>query len=981
MVEMLEKELEEDIPESGLEVLLTGLEVDSKGNLVARFRNYGAVYFPDWDHWFVTRMLGRNRDRGKAAEKRDGKYAKVVKAVAEKEKLKEFEKKKKDKYWWTYCVKCPISLKDELPDEFIRGHYTQQARWRLGSPCNFVTMDRPVAYALRRERQIEKQLEYFRGAVSEYKKGNNLTIAVNDINEIFEDYTGNNWNEIRTRIKAKKNLASLDEEVLLARKGVADQIAISNQRLEGKAKISYVRRSKNSREYTLRTEQRIDRTDPEWKKKEKPWNYIHKTKRTPSASELLGKKWMFVDIEIPYFRRDKPEITWVGVSYIENGAEKKVIHTVHDIGSEEVNGFKIVRHKNETELIENLTEEVKRENPDFVSAYNARFDLVKLRESEAGFSVGDEDSDPLFKVTTRFFERMGIKDRIVIDPLRWAKIARSYDINAKLEMTAGFEKEISYDDMEKLEEKSLGGEKEAGLTIARYLSQDIAHLKGIVFSDEFRNSLGDTLILSKIFSIGIERLLHSANCINDVQEKGYFSALGIYREEVPPHLRTKKMQQKKTAAREAFKKYSIQKPLEELAEGKEGFFEGVYKVYVPYGDFFRDALAVRFPEVRRFFDFKDSRREDKQRLFFLEQYGKEFSRWISEDYGFFIKELRSLDKISKNVDMGEFEIAYKAFKAHLVKDSEWGAKHFDEGDLSPQAIEKHATPELREFLEKNKLNFEQFAELSNQRISVKRRWKNVIGNYSVAPSLRFSDEERSYSGTLVIEDIIAKRIRGIKDFISNEGFEVVGQEGSSLYVRGNKERLLEGDAPVVLVDEIPKLYVADNAYYKKFGFYSHLKLKEEPDYHSTMFEMRTFREILDRIMEGKNSEAIQVYERELERISSGKITNLEIVFYNKNKERYSAFTPNSTRKDGRVYFMTKAPEKDVKEDEKGKYVEDQERGECVRIDITGIDAITPDYDKYIKRFSKRGEAILAPIRKYEAQKTKQDNRQLELELK
>ncbi len=942
--------------ESELEVLLTGLEVDSSGNLVARFRNYGEVYFPDWDHWFVTRMLGRNRDRGKAAKKRDEKYAAVVKKVADNPRLNGFLKKKKDKYWWTYAVRCLVSLKDELPEEFIRGHYTPQARWVLTSPGNFIKLDSKIAHALRRERQIEKQLEYFENKVSENYSGNNLARAVNDVNEIFEGYNGSNWKEIRERIYSKKNLQKIDKEVLLARKEVADQIILSNKRVDGEATISYKRRNKSSREYTLRTEQRKKESDAEKRMLERPWKFISQTKRTPSAAELLDKKWMCLDIEIPYFRRENPKITWVGVSYIEKGVERKVIHTTTNVTAQEVEGFEIKRHKDEGELVRYLTEETKKENPDFVSAYNARFDLIKLRETDSGFKVGDEESDPLFKVTTRFFERIGIKDRIVIDPLRWAKIARAYDINAKLEMTAGFEKEISYDEMEVLEEANPD-------LIAKYLSEDISRLKGIIFSEEFKNTLDDALEICRIYNVGLERILHSTNCINDVQEKGYFSALGIYREEVPPHLRTKKMQQLKTNARETFKKYAIHKPLEELAKGKGGLFEDVFKIYVPYGDFFREALTKRFPDVKEFFNLKDARREDKKRLFFLEQYGKEFSRWMSEDYGFFIKELRKFERISKKVDLGEFEIAYSDFKKHLSKDSEWGAKHFDEGTLGAQAIEKHATPKLREFVDKQGISFEKFAELSNQRIKIKRRWKNVIGNYSVAPSMSFSDDEKDYSRTLVIDDIIARRITEIKEFLKVGKLDVVGHEGDYLYVRGDKQKLLEKDAPVVLVDEIPRLYVADNAYYKKFGFYSHMKLKEEPDFHLTMFEMQAFREMLDYLTEGKNQEAISAYERSLERLESGNVTNKELVFYNKNKSRYSAFTKNSTRKDKRSYFTLETKGREIKEDESGKYFDETGKKEVLRVDVLEVDSVKMDYGKYIERFRERGKAILAPVRR------------------
>lgn len=981
--------------EQGLETLLTRLEVNSKGELVAGFRDLGAVYFPQWKHLFAA-LLGRkfeDKSNEKLRELEDQLRAnpKFYKILNKNHRIKE-------KYWLVYQLLCEIGLKDELPEFFEKGHYTQQARWRLANPGNLVKVPSSVFNGFREKNNINEEIEKLDRELYEQRKQAYATRTIGDLNDLFDNYDGNNFEEIKDKARGVSTLKSLDERVLEQRKKISDRIAHENAKLEDRAVITFKQTSKTSRKRELRLEQEDWHYLEKYNKKTGRNPYI----RMPSASEILGKKWMFLDIEIPYFRREKPEVTWVGVTYIENGKERREIHTTHDIGETEFRGCKIFKYANESELVSKLSEAVNRENPDFVSSYNTRFDLIKLRETEAGFGIGEDETQPLFKVTTKFFERIGIKDRLVVDFLRWAKITRRYDINAKLETVAGFEKDISYDELEELEEKSLAGDKKSGKIIAGYLASDVSRLSQLFKSEEFRKNLEDVLWISENYDVGIERLFHSPNCINDCQEKEYFKELGTFRDSLPQNFRTKRTQQLKMQAKQAVMDKVVKKSIE--FKDKKGVFEEVQKVYIPFGDFFREAISVRFPNAKKFYNLRDSHREDKKRLYFIEQYSLDLCRWLREDYGAFIKDSSKFEGlIERNKIIREdFEKVYHRFRNELerkvrhdsmdiahdnldeqiphlppkprkdppitkevVEKSRAALAKLNRGHLKVSEVQEFLEPELNSFLHKYGLDLEDFAELANTRSKVKRKIRAFIGNYAVYPvkDKYFDAGElaRIPASAINLEEVIAKRFNEINEFIKTNKIEVIAQEGNYLYIKGNRPILEKKDCPLVLVDDIKKVYNSDNVYYSKYGFYSHMKLKEEPDYHKTIFEMNVFREMLDSIMSGKYSHTDVCLKKALERFENEDISAKELVFFNKSNNRYLMFAEEG--KEEKTYFISDkkfVPEgKVLAKDEEGReYFIDEEREREIKVYIGQISDFKPDFSKYKTRFLKTALQLL-----------------------
>jgi hypothetical protein len=922
-----------------LESLRTGLEVNAhSGELVVNFRNFGDVVFPNWKNWFVTGILGRERDKGEEREERNSKYAE---ACLEANKLEDFyeqraiklETRLKNAYWWVFGVKAPVQSRERLSDTFVKGNYTKQATWNF--PGNVVTLEDGLVELLEKRIELNTRLERIRQQIEIGRSENSATKLFNDLNDFFD-------NSYQGRIKLK----TLDKRIVEERRQIAEEISKINERLGSVGRIEYPRISSNEKV-----------REREMKVVQSNWGYL-KRARNLSSEEIFKMKAVFLDIEIPYFRRKDSQVSWVGVTYVENGKiVKKEIHTLHNT-QEEVDGFKIIRSRSESELVERLTADINRENPDIVSTYNTRFDLIKLRETDEELLIGGKKTNPLFKTTTRFFERIGVRNRLVFDMMRDAGIARRYEINKKLETIAGFEKEIDYDELEQLEEQSFSGNKQAATQIAKYLASDVNRLVQLYQADSFKKDIEDVCWLSKRFGVSIERLLHSPNCINDSQERAYFLKLGVYREYVPPHMRTTSMEE----IRAKVKQDLSEKIIEDMIMPGEvkGLVKNVYKVFVPTGkNLTEKVVARRFPDVRDLEDYIKKFSDDKQRTFFLEQFRTQLTRWIREDYGIYLKAIKDLDSMLKGIDNTAFEDAYHLFRENLEKTNYPGLRKLNDGKLTVDAAKKSVTDNIRVFMARFGMDEREFTKLANQRSNVKRKGVNIHGNYDVYTDRRFFVPEkhiREGEDVVVLEDIFNDDYKRVNDFIKNNHLQIVAREGSYLYLKGDKKALEKTDAPVILVDEIPELYHADSAYYKKFGFYSHIKIKEEPDVRLCMFEMQLYKKMLDNLLEGNVDEARKDLRKSLDSLKE-KNSWREFLFYNKSKERYSVLS-----RGGRFYYALSAP-KDAKieNDERGEYFMDEERGKPLRVYVNPSDIPAPNTQEYRQRILKKAKDLLKPV--------------------
>ena len=723
-----------------------------------------------------------------------------------------------------------------------------------------------------------------------------------------------------------------------------------------------------------------------------------------SAEELYKLKWMFLDIEIPHFKRENGQITWVGVTYIQNGKIIRKIHTIHDAGASEINGYQMIKYENSSALVDGLTKEIQEENPDGVSAFNAPFDFIKLKESEDdAFLIGGDKSSPKQKVTLENFKRLVVDDRLLIDYMRLlGKMLYKYNPNAKLPMVSGHEKSISYGEMEKLEDECFLLHQNAARTIAEYLSGDVSCLEQMHMSKLTRKALEVIIKICEFYDVGIERVAHSPNCINDVQNRGFFYTLGTHREEVPPHQRTAKMEQLREKARERFMETIIQKFIGK-PESK-GRFENVIKADIPIGFFMRELVEKRFPDAHKLYEYAIENRDDKPVLFLCEQFQKEFARWMIEDYGAYLGEINQFKSLLKKRKLAheDFEEVYSGLRKHLGKISKGSLINLDQAKLKAETLRNHAAPELRDFLRSKCMKFSDFAELANQRVMIKRKGVHVIGNYAVYPREFFEDDidemRMYYRKPLVIEDVLNEKFEKMKKFFREKGLEIIGQEGSYVYLRGNADSIKAMDGPgakAIKLDVIPNVYIADKIYYKKHGFLHHQKItadSEDSDNNTCLLAGRFFGSIINLLLEGKSAEAVKTFQETYWSIKSGQSAPeiSDLVYKNKSKKRYSVFANNYNSGDGLVYYVEserfiplEETEKSVKLkngktvkrkamaqrqteiDENGlRYFIDSSGGakpKDIRVYVGMPPSIKPNINKYLEMLSERARIILAPV--------------------
>jgi hypothetical protein len=927
----------------GIEALLTKLEVSPSGELVAGFRNLGEMNFPAWLNTFCIKFGRKWEPEARKALKKtkeclsNSSSVEISGAVRDERRSRVFSKD-----WLVYQMDLPVSSKSALPKEFVRGNYTKGARFKLKSSWHYVNLPTNLQTSLLAKNQITRNLAEVQSGLRKLYSKSSASRKFNVLANKMRAYDGSNNEKVIQGVR-EQSAGKIPTEIFEQMFDIQREILITNSVLDSEGEISYNIKGNNVSGVKLNANN---------------WDFLRRG-RMITLEELMSEPLLFLDIEIPGFRGENPLISWIGSGLIRGEDVKYSIDTIYKLGIQYLENFAVRSHSGEPVQIDSFARWIHQINPLLISAHNSNFDLKKLEGSSAGFPIGEDGSPPLYKVTTPFFERLGVRDRFVLDTMRWQKVARAYDINAKLEMMVGMKKSISYDEMEKLEEGTLQDK----LEIANYLTQDIrAPVEGVLLSDDFRKNIRDLLFIAEWSNVSPERLLHSPKCVNEAQERVYFEELGTYREEIPPNQKTKQMQKKRTRARNAFQKLVIERGVD--FEEQKGLFTNVVKAYIPIGNIMRDLVSHRFPQAQEFYQYRDQHKSDKQRLFFIEQYSSALSGWMVESYGEHLTELKKFKDLMGNLPFLEFQQSYKAVKASASEDNPDYRRSLSEGRLSMKGLERSLSEFSYPFIRKHGLTKDRFLILLNSFSRKGRITRRLIGNFDVFPDKMQNCISEIGERPLFINDILRSEFGRIHDFLSENNISILAQEGHYLYLNGEKGPIYEENCPLVAVDEIPLLYVADNPYYKKNGYYAHLKVSDDPTFNMSVFEMKNFQPILDCLLGGDSQKAKEIYARARDTLEQGNISGDELIFYNKSREKYSIF---SNGEDFKTYFVesdSSVPENtEILLDGNRRYF--VEEGGEQRIYIMSrqesIDFL--DREAYFKRFVDKGRKMLGPVLK------------------
>ncbi|MBW3015970.1 hypothetical protein KY330_06110 [Candidatus Woesearchaeota archaeon] len=765
-----------------------------------------------------------------------------------------------------------INLKDALPEQFARMNYEKQSMWNINPMGAVLKQDSRIMKALELQREINESLAMLRG----------------DVESVVKEQYDNpkSWKAMTTRhykalMKAERILRPELEE---------KRLKISEKRLELNKILAEINsRSKvnledNVQEIYLDSKERLF------------------FRRMMNYMDFWDQKWCFLDIEVPLFMTDNPEVSWVGVIFNQGIRTTKEIHCLYPLSVDEFNGYKIYSYKDEFELVKGLKESILREDPFIVSTYNTRFDLIKLRE-HGDFRIGMHENQPVMKSSMNFFERIGLDGRMVIDLLRWGKTQYKYLINQKLENVAKellgderFSKSISYDEMAALELKCKNMELpleeriEAATTIAEYLCDDVNVMLEIKNSEVFQRGFRHYCRLSQILWIDIPKLMHSPNQANLAQEREYFWNVGNYRES-------------------AFMKYSQNIDLEQLAKQRvkimmkkylnlnevKGRVEDVTKVYLPiYPAFFKQ---VRHPDRFPWMDLVVmgvENEKDKLGKFLLSQYADALCNYLIVDYGGYMRAKE--DKIKKGKDLKKIVKRLRRYHT-LSEDFFLKVNHaFNQSRKETKSYQSLAVSVRKKL-------YEIVDELSGQKKDKNFTDEFIEGYISYKVShLKVNFLNSKIQGNYLVD---AEEIdKGLRDYLQefsseleNCGVEVVKQSGQMLYLKGDVSKLEK----VIQLKNIPVLlHMNDRLFYREHGYLRGFKKDRKATHNMTVFEIDCLRDTIEMLLDGEYEEAFHYLKNEFDLLEmyddenpgfffNHKCPKEHLLYHIKSSERFESY--------------------------------------------------------------------------------------------
>ena len=810
--------------------------------LLLTVKDRGTVYV-DWLHQFPSRILdGKRREE-------------LCKELSHLNPVK-YDRIKK---FNIMQITAPISSEKQLPNDFLPGHYTQSARWRYSPPWAIVDVDAELEKLFSEKFPLDAEMSRISSQMAEAlqnsKKGKRL--------KHFEENVAKNWSKL--------------DEIL------NEELRLRKQKFEAAAAEFSRKANLQGARAELNPENKcIDIIFPNSDKIKPSGKYL-------SADDILNSKIYFFDIEKPLFKTEIDEVSWLAEIVTEKGGvSRKTVRTINSLESK-LGGWRTKCYKNEGDLVAQAAEDIavrdsSGRTTDVIVAYNAPFDIQETREV-GEFFIGERESEPKIEVSMDFFRKMKIHGRLIIDPMRLAKTAFGYLPNRNLVLIAKhvldskFEKEIDYDQLADLEmvcktgsiEKCLPKTLEffkdyaqnsnfreiAGSIIRKYVTKDVEVMRQLLFSPVFKKSLEDCCWMSRHFKVDVSRLLHSPNTINDAQERCYHHFVGSYREIV--YLKTKTMALLEQRAKQHFEEIVHERI---AGESKLGLHHNVYKLFVPVGDFMRSAVVKRFDEAKAFFAYKYQFLEDSQRQYFLSQYANALASYIIVDYARQKKtEKTFFEEIAKKeLAIEEFRQHYSSLEKSIAANSEhafWAKDHLKKGTLTTKSVIKYLPDSSRKKLAEKEIGDEKFTELLKLYARNEKLKRKVAGQYAIPVEN--------------IDGLLTNKFANVNKFLAENRFEVVHKQGNFIYAKGGDMDALAGarakNSPLILVDKIDSAYIATNPsdssergkifreydnkiYYFRHGYPFGIKLKEEPDSLSTMYEMSCYNDALEAVLAG-----------------------------------------------------------------------------------------------------------------------------------
>ncbi|MBN1275186.1 hypothetical protein JXA12_02750 [Candidatus Woesearchaeota archaeon] len=723
--------------------------------------------------------------------------------------------------------------------------------------------------------------------------------------------------------------------------------------------------------------------------------------RTPSHTELIDHTWAHLDIEIPGWKTDKPETSWVVIHYEREGeVYKQEMHTASGTGQPTFADHDVIDYQGDiAKLLLGVKESIRREDPLLMTAHNGKFDYINLRDAEElksleeSFTPDEEDQhQPVHEATTRFFERIGVKSRLLIDFLRFAQIQYDWLPNKKLSLVAkvmlgekAFDKELTYDEMELLEEKArqyhrikdnehiqevllMQGKtlndiqresEEAARKIASYAGKDVAILAKMRASPTFTNFLDRVTNFADRLNLPIEHLAYSSRAVQKTNERAFLKTTGAEYDKL-----FRSSQQMR--AEYAENKQGFRKTLERLGNtrAEPGLYVQVHLLMLRYGHALKDLLVKTNPEAAVIFNERPRSKEDRV---LLSRYGNALAEWLIADYERVDKLRRGLErkrqKVSKESPRYQETIRY--YQRLLKNHNKTTSNDLFHGSISEEALKRAvaAAP---------------FALRAHEEIDAEDL-RYLLNNESKLAKAKYKFEQQFQTTYEEAKTRLERMVRSAKRVAEEHGLRMIHQEGPYFYLQGDPSSFLEkyeGAHPIIhtfeeaLITHDTKLSEAGNhligdqqLYTTIHGHYKGIKIVDHPAHHLNMNEMRQFQGFYQGIIAGRFEQALEAIIDGYNNVAERRLPPEELLLYSKASDRYTLLQDGEE-----LHFRTKLPPgisyhpfsgfskhrpdaQDMHVDEQtGRpYALERSNNKQTRVYLLQVNEARPDWDLYLEK--------------------------------
>ncbi len=363
-----------------------------------------------------------------------------------------------------------------------------------------------------------------------------------------------------------------------------------------------------------------------------------------------------------YDKNFSSEVSYVGTIWGKGKNKKKEMYLIDsndEIVCKRYKGFKILKFKNEEELISGFLDSLHKRKPIISYGHNQVYDVTQLRfaaeENKLIYDPAVKEIKPRRDFVRSFLQRLR-EDMIYLDTLWLSKIfypylnQKRFDTSHKLADVAqflgiDFSKSQTHEELRFTELKRLVGETKE---IRKKAIDDMLYYScgDLDVTHEIVNRINPLPLLSKIKDIlpfsTLSEIAFSTNCMNKLHEFNHFKKNG----NLPYYGYASKERQDKL---QIFKKRFASKKKEllswaEFKKADNGEYENVQEFYLPLEEWTKEIAFKINPELET--AYNETKNNNQEHFAFL-QYLKSYMKEVFADY-YFVRRDEKIYQFTKN---------------------------------------------------------------------------------------------------------------------------------------------------------------------------------------------------------------------------------------------------------------------------------------------------------------------------------------------